>query len=221
MKKLAAILAVALAMAIVIPLTGCGSSSSKSAVVTYVARPNSGGSYPPQLYALDVTAKTSSAVSIPVPATAAYVSANSDATEAVYNRSVGMDEYIFLMGTDGTEKQLTATAGDYDYQSSFSPDGKTIVYVSEPSASNEMIVTMNTDGTNQKTIYTSPGSTIYRRCLYFHRTASRLSFTLTRTPLLVLPRCAAMTPKRRPRCQPGTATPAMPCAVLPSHRFPL
>jgi Tol biopolymer transport system component len=65
------------------------------------------------------------------------------------------------MGTDGTEKQVTTTAGEHDYLGSFSPDGKTIVYVSEPSASNDKIVTINIDGTNQKTIYMSPGTSIY------------------------------------------------------------
>lgn len=165
MKKLAVILAVTLVMAIAIPLSGCGSSSNP-AKLTFIARPNTGkGPYTPSLYILDPVAQTATPVAIPIPATADYVSANSDATAVTYCRPstlnptitpmVSSTYDIYLMGKDGTEKQLTTNADACE--SVFSPDGKTIAYASRPSGSQyPQIFTMNIDGTNQKALYTAP-----------------------------------------------------------------
>jgi len=56
-----------------------------------------------------------------------------------------------LMGKDGKEKQLTSDADACE--STFSPDGKTIAYVSIPSGGEPQILTMNADGSNQKALY--------------------------------------------------------------------
>jgi Tol biopolymer transport system component len=93
-----------------------------------------------------------------------YVSANSDGTAVTYCRpntvtptvtpmvSASID--IYLMGTDGKEKQLTTNADACE--STFSPDGKTIAYVSYPPGSQfSQIFTMNVDGSNQKPLYTN------------------------------------------------------------------
>jgi Tol biopolymer transport system component len=65
---------------------------------------------------------------------------------------------VFSMGTDGTEKQLTTDGESLD--SAFSPDGKTIVYVSEASGGDQ-IFTMNADGTNPKAIYAPSSDTAF------------------------------------------------------------
>ena len=166
MKKLAVILAVTLVMAIAIPLTGCGSSGN-SAVVSFISRPNtsSTGTYLPRLSTLDPTTKTATAVVIPIPETAYYVSANSDGTAVTYCRypstvsgttsaDVSSTYDIYLMGTDGIEKELTTNADACE--SVFSPDGKTIAYSSYQSGSYyPQIFTMNVDGSNQKALYTN------------------------------------------------------------------
>jgi len=109
---------------------------------------------------LDPTTQQATAVSIPLPATAGYVSANSDATEATYCHPNATDDIydIFLMGTDGTEHQLTTDADACG--SVFSPDGKTIAYMSIPSGGNIQIWTMNADGSNQTALYAPPVGTL-------------------------------------------------------------
>ncbi len=173
MKKLAVILAVTLVMAIAIPLTGCGSSGNH-AVVSFISRPNTGsGPYLPTLSTLDPITKTAKAVVIPIPVTAMYVSANSDGTAVTYCRPdtitptitpmVSESIDIYLMGTDGKEKQLTNKADACE--SVFSPDGKTIAYASYPPGSDyAQIFTMNVDGSNQKPLYTNtiPAYTQYQ-----------------------------------------------------------
>jgi len=158
MKKLAVTLAVAMAIAISISLTGCGSDTTKSPLLTYVARASS-DSYAPHLFTLDENTQKSTAVAISIPVDAQYVSANSDATAVTYCYD-GTDGYdIFLMGTDSKEKQLTT--GAYACESVFSPDGKTIAYVSVPSGGSPGIYTMNVDGSNQKALYTPAANTTY------------------------------------------------------------
>jgi len=55
------------------------------------------------------------------------------------------------MGMDGLEKQLTA--GPNDYAPEFSPDGKTVVYMSAQPSADYQTFTMNIDGSNQKALY--------------------------------------------------------------------
>jgi Tol biopolymer transport system component len=156
MKKLITILAAAL----VIATTGCG-TDSKSPLLTYVSRTQS-DSYAAHLFTLTLKGSTwtSTAVTIPIPASAQFVAANSDATKVVYERNVSSGVYdIFLMGTDGTEKQLTT--GLNAWAPVFSPDGKTIVFNNYVSSSGvQSMVTMNVDGSNQTALY-APASGIY------------------------------------------------------------
>jgi len=145
MKKLA----ITLAAALMIAATGCG--DSKSPILTYVARANSDSV--PHLYTLNEATGQSAAVSIPIPNIAYFVAANSDATAVTYCRSVDTGYEIFVMGTDGVEKQLTTGADACE--SVFSPDGKTIAYVSGASGDLQ-IFTMNVDGSNQQALYAPP-----------------------------------------------------------------
>ncbi len=146
MKKLA----LALALVAAIAATGCG--DSKSPILTYVARANGSTTTAPQLFKLNEATKQATAVTISIPDTAYYISANADATAVTYCRdssTTGWD--IFLMGLDSVEKQLTTSADACE--SVFSPDGKTIAYVT--GASGDFVIsTMNVDGSNQKALYT-------------------------------------------------------------------
>ena len=149
MKKLGMILAAAM----FVGLTGCGSDShAPSTVLSYVAR-GSSDSYAPHLFTLNPASKVSTAVSIPINTQAEFVSANSQATEVTYCYVPGSQEVpdIFTMGTNGTENQLTTDADACE--SVFSPDGKTIGYVSYPQDGTYGIYTMNADGSNQQGLF--------------------------------------------------------------------
>ena len=165
MKKLTLILLIALIMG----FSGCG--SDKYAKIPFIAR-GSSDNYAPHLYTLDLKTHTTTLASIPLPYYADYVASNSDATKAVYcynpemmmpgttsavnkTSEVSMATWdIYLMGTDGMEKQLTTGANACE--AAFSPDGKTIAYVSgPPKNSNYQIFTMDADGRNQKAVSTS------------------------------------------------------------------
>src|SRR6202171_6206063 len=148
MKKLA----VTLAAAMVIALTGCGTNSN-APLLTYVARASS-DSYAPHLFILNTTTQQSTAVAIPIPASAFHVASNSDATNVVYTRYNTTGYNIFLMGKDGVEKQLTT--GLDAWAPAFSPDGKTIAFYNYLSNSSS-IVTMNLDGSNQTALYGTSG----------------------------------------------------------------
>src|SRR6202521_6240922 len=115
MKKLA----VTLATAMIIATAGCGTDST-SPLLTYVARASS-DSYAPHLFILNMTTKQSTAVAIPIPASAFHVASNSDATKVVYTRNDSTGWDIFLMGKDGIEKQLTPGLAALD--PGFSPRG--------------------------------------------------------------------------------------------------
>jgi Tol biopolymer transport system component len=92
-----------------------------------------------------------------------YVSANSDGTAVTYcynastepgitHANVSSTYDIYLMGTDGKEKQLTTNADAC--VPVFSPDGKTIAYESYQAGTYyPHIFTMNVDGSNQKALY--------------------------------------------------------------------
>ena len=141
-------LAMTLAAAALLFATGCG--DSKTPLLTYVARANSDSI--PHLYTLNSSTGQSTAVSIPIPDSAYYVSSNSDASKVTYCRWVGDTETyeIFVMGTDGVEKQLTTNTDACE--SVFSPDGKTIAYISLQTG-DFVTYTMNADGSNQKAFY--------------------------------------------------------------------
>jgi Tol biopolymer transport system component len=168
MKKLA----VTLAAAMIVALTGCGTDST-SPLLTYVARASS-DSYAPHLFILNATTQQSTAVTIPIPTNAFHVASNSDATKVVYTRynTTGYD--IFLMGKDGTEKQLTT--GLDAWGPAFSPDGKTIAFYSYVSGSSS-IVTMNLDGSNQTALY-APASGIYAYYPQFSPDGKSVAFYL-------------------------------------------
>jgi Tol biopolymer transport system component len=148
MKKLTSVLTAATAIAVFALLTGCGSDSA-SPLITYVARDQNQGAA--HLFTLNESSKVSTAVPIAIPATAQYVASNSTATAVVYERNDTNLYKIFLMGLDGVEKQLTA--GPYDFAPEFSPDGKTVVYMSAQSSSDYQTFTMNIDGSNQTALY--------------------------------------------------------------------
>src|ERR1700688_3174690 len=110
MKKLAVTLAAAMMM--IIALTGCGTDST-SPLLTYVARASS-DNYAPHLFIRNATTQQSTAVAIPIPASAFHVASNSDATKVVYTRNDSTGWDIFLMGKDGIEKQLNTALDGCD-----------------------------------------------------------------------------------------------------------
>ncbi|HTS35406.1 MAG TPA: hypothetical protein VMH04_07025 [Candidatus Solibacter sp.] len=144
-------LVLTLAAALLIITVGCG--DSKSPTLTYVAR-SSSDNYIPHPFMLNESTQQTTAISIPLPDSAEYVSFNSDATAATYCRDGDSGWDIFLMGTDGVEKELTTGADACE--SVFSPDGKTIAFVSYQS--DLQVFTMNADGSNQAPLLTlDPG----------------------------------------------------------------
>ncbi len=147
MKKLV----ITLAAALIIATAGCG--DSKSPILTYVARSTSDNA--PHLFILNEATKTPTAVQISIPSDALFVASNSNATAVAYCRNGSSGWDIFLMGTDNVEHELTTGADACE--SVFSPDTKTIAYVS--CATDCLIMTMNVDGTNQKAVYTPPAGT--------------------------------------------------------------
>jgi len=148
MKKLIVLLTAVLVAA----TAGCGGGSS---LFTYVARSNSDST--PHLFTVHGTKGTPEAVSINIPQDAAFVSANRDGNKVTYCHNTDSTYEIFVMGTDSAEKQLTTGADACE--SVFSPDGKTIAYVSA-SGGEPSIFTMNVDGTNQKQLYVAPVNTL-------------------------------------------------------------
>ncbi len=144
MKKFAITLAAV--MAIALPLTGCGSDSTP--LITYVARGSSDST--PHLFTFSGTTGTPTAVTIPIPSSAWYVASNNTATQVVYYRQDDAGYDLYLMGTDGTEKQLTTDGRSWG--ASFSPDGKTIAYVDYTNGPDQIYV-MNADGSNQHALF--------------------------------------------------------------------
>src|SRR5260370_22359281 len=170
MKKLAVTLAAAMMM--IIALTGCGTDST-SPLLTYVARASS-DSNAPHLFILNPTTQQSTAVAIPIPASAFHVASNSDATKVAYTRNDSTGWDIFLMGKNGIEKQLTT--GLDAWAPAFSPDGKTIAFYNYLSSSSS-IVTMNLDGSNQTALY-GTASGVYSYYPQFSPDGKSVSFFL-------------------------------------------
>ncbi|MGA3103887.1 MAG: hypothetical protein ABSD53_05370 [Terriglobales bacterium] len=166
MKKLIFTLAAAI---MAVALTGCGDDSTPSPIVTYVSRASNNNSAP-QLFTLNVSTKKSTAVSIPIPATAYYVASNSTATAVTYYREDATSYDIFMMGTNGTETQLTTGADAWS--STFSPDGKTIAYV----ASNEEIFTVNIATDTQTALYAAGLGVVYQYAPSFSPDGKSLVF---------------------------------------------
>jgi Tol biopolymer transport system component len=167
MKKLIVTLAAAV---MAIASTGCGSDSTPSPMVTYVARASTGNAAP-QLFTLNESTKKSTAVSIPIPATAYYVASNSTATAVAYYRDDDTNYDIFTMGTNGTETQLTT--GAEAWAPVFSPDGKRIAYVS---GNTEEIFTMNVDGSSQTALYAAGSGVVYQYLPQFSPDSKSLVF---------------------------------------------
>ena len=166
MKKLA----VFLAAVITIALTGCGTDSTPSQLA-YVAR-SSSDSWAPHAFVLNPTTQKATAVAIPIPTNAGFVSIDSTATKVVYGRSDDAGIDIYLMGTDGKEVQLTTDGNSQNPV--FSPDGKTVAYTNQWYGF-EQIATVNTDGTNQKVLYAS-GSSYYQFFPAFSPDGKSLTF---------------------------------------------
>jgi Tol biopolymer transport system component len=144
-------LTLTLAAAMAIATTGCGTDSTTPALATYIARSSSTPDTAPQLFTLNVATKKSTEVSIPIPENAVYVSSNVTATAVTYCYDGDSGYDIFLMGMNGQEQELTTGADACE--SVFSPDGKTIAYVSGASGDAFGIYTMNVDGSNQTAFY--------------------------------------------------------------------
>ena len=144
MKRFAITLAAV--MAIVLPLTGCGSDSAP--LLTYVARGSSDST--PHLFTFSGATGTPTAVTIPIPSSAWYVASNNTATQVVYYRQDDAGYDLYLMGKDGTEKQLTTDGRSWG--ATFSPDGKTIAYIDYTNGPDQIYV-MNADGSNQHALF--------------------------------------------------------------------
>jgi Tol biopolymer transport system component len=175
MRKLAVTLSTILVIAMVVAATGCGSDSAPASLLTYTSR-GSSDNYAPHLFVLDPSSQKSTAVNIPIPTTALYISANSGATAVTYQRSDNDANDIFLMGTDGSEKQLTTGANAY--APVFSPDGKTIAYFDSSVDGDYQIFTMNADGSSQTALYTAPLGTIDQFYPQFSPDGKSLTFYL-------------------------------------------
>jgi Tol biopolymer transport system component len=165
MKTLAITLA---AVAMAFALIGCGSDNA-SPLISYIARAQSDST--PHLFTLNESTKQSTAVNIPIPATAGYISANSTATAVIYYRSDDTNYDVFLMGMDGKEIQLTTGAAAW--ASVFSPDGKSIAYVASNS---EQIFTMKANGTNQQPLYAAGSGIVYQYAPEFSPDGKSLVF---------------------------------------------
>ncbi len=148
MKKLMVVLAAVLVAANV----GCGGGPS---TFTYIARTTSDST--PHLFIVHGFKGTPQAVSIPIPQQALYVSANRQGSAVTYCYNAADGYNIFLMGTDGVEKELTHNANACEPV--FSPDGKTIAYISG-AAGIYGVFTMKADGTSQQPLYLAAVDTI-------------------------------------------------------------
>ena len=156
-------LAVLLIMAASVLWTGCGDSSTSALPLVYVAR---GDSEVASVFTFNPVSKVSTPVninfntnSVAAGTWAQFVSATLDASAVTYCYNTESDTYdIYMMGTDNVEHQLTTGADACESQ--FSPDGKTIAYVSEPEESDAFqIFTMNSDGTGQTPLFTDTTGT--------------------------------------------------------------
>ncbi|MFO0781270.1 MAG: Calx-beta domain-containing protein [Candidatus Saccharimonadales bacterium] len=66
---------------------------------------------------------------------------------------------IYTMNADGTDRRQLTTFSGRDYQPSWSPDGKRLVFVSERNGNPEIYV-MNADGSNQTRLTVSPAQDV-------------------------------------------------------------
>jgi Tol biopolymer transport system component len=85
-------------------------------------------------------------------ASAAYAVWSPDGTRIAYEQ--GKD--IYVMNTDGTNKQQLTSDLAHDGQPIWSPDGTKIAFVSDRDG-NEEIYVMNADGTNKINVSNNPG----------------------------------------------------------------
>ena len=136
---------------------GCGSSNNSK--ISYLTLDSNNQA---TLYTISSDGKTSTPVSITIPADAFYVQPNQTATEVTYCR-YDADDYleIFIVGKDNQEKQLTFynTDGENCYPS-FSHGGDQIIFNSDRDDYIQ-IYTINTDGSGQKRLITSTADDIF------------------------------------------------------------
>ncbi len=85
-------------------------------------------------------------------ASAAYAVWSPDGSRIAYEQ--GKD--IYVMNSDGTNKQQLTSDLAYDGQPTWSPDGTKIAFVSDRDG-NEEIYVMNADGTNKINVSNNPG----------------------------------------------------------------
>ena len=144
MKKLWALLALLLATFWV----GCGGDGNP-AKATFLTFDNTTNVL--QISVLSSDGKTSTKAPFTLTTDMIFINPSPDAKFVAYCKQTDSGFQVFIMGTDGKEKQLT-TVGESCIPS-FSSDGRKIVFESVRNGEVDQIYTMNADGTNQTRVF--------------------------------------------------------------------